>query len=169
MLIVWAAVPPGLMFAYSHLGQPIFGPSRYHLFSAPAYLILLAHGLTKLPPLLRWPLAAAGLALSMALLHAYSPTLKADWRGLAGWLNAQHPQATADPITVVVHPSDPRFPREQLEAARYYLAPRFRVVAAGSTAVFRRPMTYDVYCLTQPHATRDQGAIRQEFYGLVLK
>ena len=32
MLIVWAAVPPGLMFAYSHLGQPIFGPSRYHLY-----------------------------------------------------------------------------------------------------------------------------------------
>ena len=105
----------------------------------------------------------------MVLLHTYSPTLKADWAGLAGWLTAQHPQATPDAITVVVHPSDPRFPREQLEAARYYLAPRFRVVAAGSTSENRQPVIYDVYCLTQPHATRDQGAIRQEFYGLVLK
>ena len=151
ILIVWAAVPPALMYAYSYVGQPIFGPSRYHLFSAPAYLILVARGLTKLPALLRWPLAAAGLVLSMALLHAYSPTLKADWRGLARWLADRHPQPTADPITVVVHPSDPRFPREQLEAARYYLAPRFRVVTAGSTSEDGR-----IRRLTTSIASRDR-------------
>jgi mannosyltransferase len=169
ILIVWAAVPPGLMYAYSYVGQPIFGPSRYHLFSAPAYLILVAHGLTRLPRLLRWPLAAAGLVLSMVLLHAYSPTLKADWRGLAGWLAERHPTPTADPITVVIHPSDPRFPREQLEAARYYLAPRFHVVAAGSTPEAVQPSTYDVYCLTRPDAPRDEGPVRHIFYGLILK
>jgi mannosyltransferase len=169
MLIVWAAVPPVLMYVYSFLGQPIFGPSRYHLYSAPAYLILVAHGLTRLPPLLRWPLAAAGLALSMSLLHVYSPTLKADWRALGGWLDRQHPQASSLAITVVVHPSDPRFPREQLEAARYYLEPRFRVIAAGSNPESGQPVTYDVYCLTRPNATRDEGPVRGEFYGLILK
>ncbi len=169
ILIVWAAVPPVLMYVYSSIGQPIFGPSRYHLYSAPAYLILVAHGLTRLPPLLRWPLAAAGLALSMSLLHHYSPTLKADWRGLAGWLERQHPRGTTDRVTVVVHPSDPRFPREQLEAARYYLEPRFRVIAAGSTPETGQSATYDVYCLTQPHATRDEGSVRGEFYGLTVK
>jgi mannosyltransferase len=169
ILVVWAAVPPAAMYAYSWVGQPIFGPSRYHLFSAPAYLILLARGLTKLPPLLRWPLAAAGLALSLSLLHTYSPTLKADWRGLADWLARQHPRDTSEPITIAVHPSDPRFPREQLEAARYYLAPRYRVVAAGSTPENGEPLTYDVYCLTRPYDSSEKGTIRQAFYGLILK
>jgi 4-amino-4-deoxy-L-arabinose transferase-like glycosyltransferase len=169
VLIVWAAAPPMLMYLYSSIGRPIFGPSRYHLYSAPAYLILVAHGLTRLPPLLRWPLAAAGLALSMSLLHAYSPTLKGDWRGLAGWLEQQHPRGTADPVMVVVHPSDPRFPREQLEAARYYLEGRFRVIAAGSNPETGQSATYDVYCLTQPRARRDEGLARGEFYGLIVK
>ncbi len=129
----------------------------------------MAYGLTRLPPLLRWPLAAAGLALSMALLHAYSPTLKADWRALAGWLERQHPQPSSQAITVVVHPSDPHFPREQLEAARYYLEPRFRVVAAGSAFEIGRSATYDLYCLTRPRTTRDEEPTRGEFYGLILK
>lgn len=169
ILLVWASVPPGLIYVYSSIGQPIFGPSRYHLFSAPAYLVLVAHGLTRLPPLLRWPLAAAGLALAMMLLHNYTPTLKADWRGLAAWLNSRHPRATDDPITVVVHPSDPRFPREPLEAARYYLGPGFRVVAAGSTPEIDRSASYDVYCLTRPYATREERPAQREFYGLILK
>jgi mannosyltransferase len=169
ILIIWAAAPPVLMYVYSSVGQPIFGPSRYHLYSAPAYLILVAHGLTRLTPLLRWPLAAAGLALSMSLLHAYSPTLKADWRGLAGWLERRHPDGAPDRVMVVVHPSDPRFPREQLEAARYYLEPRFRVIAAGSSPETTQSATYDVYCLTQPRATRDEGQVRGEFLGLIVK
>ena len=44
ILIVWAAVPPALIYAYSFVGEPIFGPSRYHLFSAPAYLMLVRTG-----------------------------------------------------------------------------------------------------------------------------
>ncbi len=172
ILIVWAAVPPGLMYVYSYVGQPIFGPSRYHLFSAPAYLILVAHGLSRLPTLLRWPLAVAGLVLSMALLHAYSPTLKADWRGLARWLAERHHLPTTDSITVVVHPSDPRFPREQLEAARYYLAPPYRVVAddpATDRTEVRRGLTYHVTCLTQPQQRGDAEPGTQTFHGLILK
>jgi hypothetical protein len=52
------------------MAEPDFRPSRYHLLSAPAYPIPVAHGPTRLPTLLRWPLAAAGPVLSMVLLHA---------------------------------------------------------------------------------------------------
>ncbi len=151
ILIAWAAGPPVLMYVYSQLGRPIFGPSRYHLFSAPAYLILLAHGLARLPAWLRWPFAAVGLAFSLTLLHVYSPSPKADWRALSTWLNQEQRQTPNDPIAVVVHPSDPRFPREQLEAARYYLSPRFRVAGAGESTERKATdrTTFDVYCRTR--------------------
>jgi mannosyltransferase len=170
ILIIWAAAPPVLIYIYSYFGQPIFGPSRYHLFSAPAYLILVAHGLARLHPSIRWPIAAAGLALSLSLLHVYAPSLKADWRGLAGWLDRQRTRTTAGPITIVVHPSDPRFPREQIEAARYYLSPRFRVVAAGESS---KPganddvSTYDVYCLMEPMREPPPDAV--VFHGLIVR
>jgi hypothetical protein len=169
ILIVWAVVPPVLIYAYSFVGVPIFGPSRYHLYSAPAYLVLVGHGLARLPPLLRWPMAGAGLVLSMSLLQTYAPTIKADWRGLAAWLERHHPQAAPGAIAVVVHPSDPRFLREQPEAARYYLSPRFRVIAAGSNPEVGQSVTYEVYCLSQPHPIRDEGPIREAFYGLIVK
>lgn len=169
ILLVWAAAAPVGMYVYSYLSQPIFGPSRYHLFIAPAYLLLLAHGLTRLTPLLRWPLAAAGLFLSLTLLHAYSPTLKADWRGLAAWLDHEHPDASAHQIVVAVHPSDPRFPREQVEAARYYMGDRYRVVAAGSEDEPAAVARYDVYCLMRHHATKADRPARREFDGLVVK
>ena len=172
ILITWAAVPPVLMYLYSYMAQPIFGPSRYHLFSAPAYLILVAHGLARLPPLLRWPIAAVGLALSMSLLHVYNPSVKADWRGLARWLNQKQPRSTTEPITIVVHPSDPRFPREQLEAARYYLSPRFRVVSAGDStelAGIEPTTTYQVYCLMQPWNIEDPPPNTKSFCGLSIR
>jgi hypothetical protein len=168
VLITWAAVPPILMYVYSYLAQPIFGPARYHLYSAPAYLILVAHGLTRLPPLLRWPAAACGLIFSLLLLQVYSPAIKADWRGLAAWLSRQHPRGLNDPVTVVVHPSDPRFPREPIEAARYYLSPRFRVVLAGKTTDspdVGPTTTYEVTCLARPNiAYSEPGG--PEFHGL---
>jgi hypothetical protein len=172
VFLTWAAIPPALMYVYSYLAQPIFGPARYHLFIAPAYLILVAHGLTRLPPLLRWPAAAAGLILSLSLLRIYTPTLKADWRGLAAWLDRQHPQKTTEPIRVVVHPGDPRFPREPLEAARYYLSPRFRVVAAGKTdepAKTGRTTTLEVYCLTQPPQAANPEPNTRGFSGLIVR
>ena len=168
ILITWAAVPPISMYVYSYIGQPIFGPSRYHLFSAPAYLILLAHGLARLRPWLRWPMVILGLVLSLSLLQVYTPSLKADWRGLAAWLDQQpsHPSTT-----IVVHPGDPRFPREPLEAARYYLNnPRFHVVAAGeATAPEPAPSekTYQVYCLTKP-STDPQPNATVMFPGIIV-
>jgi mannosyltransferase len=89
VLLSWMIVPPVLMFVYSQVRRPIFGPPRYHLFIAPAYLILLARGLTVLRPILRWTLAAGALALSLSLLdsNVYSQLVKSDWRALARWLN----------------------------------------------------------------------------------
>jgi mannosyltransferase len=84
VLLTWTIFPPAAMFVSSAFARPIFGPPRYHLFSAPAYLILLAHGLCKLPYPLRWALAAGAFYLSLSLLDSqvYSQVVKADWRGL---------------------------------------------------------------------------------------
>ena len=137
-LLVWLMVPPMLLYLYSYVITSIFGPPRYHIFIAPAYLLLLARGLVVVPPPFRWSLAAGGLVLSLSLIQAdvYSQVVKADWRGLAGWLQREQARGAiggfrGKPV-VVVHPSDPRFPRDQVEAARYYLEPAWRVVAGAA-------------------------------------
>jgi 4-amino-4-deoxy-L-arabinose transferase-like glycosyltransferase len=177
ILLTWTAAPPISMYLYSYLFQPIFGPARYHLFVAPAYLILLAHGLAKLPSVIRWPAAAAGLVLSLRLIGAdvYTPAVKADWRALGEWLDQEQSGRPAgdslSPVTIVIHPSDPRFPRDQIEAARYYLSPRFRVVSDGegpepSAAV---PATiYDAYCLSKSQSPAP-GPNDHPFHGLLVK
>ena len=178
IFITWFAVPPLLMYCYSYIFQPIFGPPRYHLFIAPAYLILLAHGLTRFHAAVRWPLLAASTALSLSLLQGYQQAMKADWRGLAAWLETQERTAGAgDPdrqrVTIVVHPSDPRFPREQLEAARYYLSPRFRVIPADERdrddrATATEPI-YEVSCLARPEYGGESDPDEQAFYGMRVK
>ncbi len=150
ILLCWLVVPPVLMFVESWLRQPIFGPGRYHLFIAPAYLLLLAHGLCMLPGPLRWALALGAFCLSIAAIEASnnSPVVKADWRALGQWLS----QETQGNATIAIHPSDSRFPRDEVEAARYYLSPRHRVVlgsgdSAGASAG-DDAATFDVYCLS---------------------
>ncbi len=177
MLVTWTTMPPLMMYLYSSLFQPIFGPPRYHLFIAPAYLTLLAHGLSRLPALIRWPAAAAGLFLSLSLIRSgvYSQGGKADWRALADWLKGQSAQGIGGslpaPIKVAVHPSDPRFPRDEIEAARYYLSPAIQVELAGEPYRSARSepiTTYDAYCLAK---TRDErpDPDAQRFPGLVVK
>jgi hypothetical protein len=71
----------------------------------------------------------------------------------------------------VVHPSDPRFPRDEVEAARYYLGPRFDVVSGseGPESGAAKPATiYDAYCLSSS-ANAAPGTSGQAFDGLVLK
>jgi hypothetical protein len=172
ILLTWTGTPPVLMYGYSYIFQPIFGPPRYHLFIAPAYLILLAHGLSKLPWIVRLPAAAGALVLSLSLLSVgvYDRALKSDWRGLARWLDQARARSEA-PVTIVVHPSDPRFPRDQVEAARYYLAPKHFVDLAGEgaePAPREQSTTYDAYCLSQPgDGAADADA--QVFSGLIVK
>jgi len=175
--ITWAAAPPVLMYLYSYLAQPIFGPPRYHLYIAPAYLILLGHGLSQLPAAIRWPAAAGAAVLSLSLLQNYTQAVKADWRGLAEWLMFRENQGRGEDSpgrqTIVVHPSDPRFPREQLEAARYYLSSRYRVVGAGESTrapgVEHFATIYDVYCLTKPWDFKGAKPDDQLFEGLRVR
>ena len=162
---------------YSYFSEPIFGPPRYHLFIAPAYLILLAHGLARLPTVIRWPLVAVGAVLSLSLLQNYHQSLKADWRGLATWIETREANTRAGDSpraspTILVHPSDPRFPREQVEAARYYLSPRFRVVPAGERSAADTDLsgpTYEVHCLSGSNDPGKTDPAEQEFYGLRVK
>ncbi len=82
-LLIWLMLPPVVLYLYSRLAQPIFGPARYTLFCGPAYLLLVARGLARLPSAVRYPIAAAstGLALVLLLSMVFRPDLKADWRG----------------------------------------------------------------------------------------
>jgi 4-amino-4-deoxy-L-arabinose transferase-like glycosyltransferase len=169
LLLAWLIVPPLAMFTYSWIGRPIFGPPRYHLFIAPAYLILLARGLAAFPPPFRWAFAAVGLVLSLSLIEAnvYSQVAKADWRGLARWVAARPAtDASAPPaFLVVVHPSDPRFPRDQIEAARYYLEPTVTVLPGGKPETEERvrgeaargATVLEVRCLSVGEARRPQA------------
>jgi hypothetical protein len=121
-LLVWLTVPPTVLYVYSRLAYPIFGPARYTLFVAPAYLILVARGLARLPLVPRVIVAATTLGLAVWSLPAtvYAPDLKADWRGAAAFLDRSDPSATEP---VVVTSADPAH-NVEVETARYYLGPR---------------------------------------------
>jgi mannosyltransferase len=178
IFVTWAAVPPLLMYIYSYLAQPIFGPPRYHLFIAPAYLILLAHGLSRLPAPIRWPLAFGAVVLSLSLLQNYQQAMKADWRGLSAWLKSQEIQGKAggsppEHPTIVIHPSDSRFPREQLEAARYYLSAQARVIPARELSAFfvaglPEPI-YEVHCLSRPEIPGTRAPDEPNLFGIRVK
>ena len=118
-LLIWLNIPPLLLYTYSRVAHPIFGPPRYTLFVAPAYLILVARGLRKLP----WPLGiattAAGAIVSGAMLlnSVYRPDLKADWKDVAAYLNRR------DPGAVVALISADLSGNTELETARYYFGP----------------------------------------------
>ena len=118
-LLIWLTVPAAILYAYSRVAHPIFGPARYTLFAAPAYLILVARGLAKLPLPLGFTTAAGGAVLSGVLLLStvYRPDLKADWRAAAAYLDRRDPSAL-----VAVISSDPSR-NVECESARYYFRP----------------------------------------------
>ncbi len=130
-VLIWFLVPPLLLYGYSVVSHPIFGQTRYTLFIGPAYLLLLAQGLARLPRAASLPLASVGLILSMALLqsHVYAPDLKADWRAASKAILAEPTERR----TVVVFSEDPRWSRE-VEAARYYLGSTVEVYPAASVS-----------------------------------
>ena len=119
-LIIWLVVPPVLLYIYSRMMHPIFGPPRYTLFVGPAYLLLVARGVGRLPQPLA--IATATIAASLAgvmLLHdVYRPDLKADWKAAAVYLNQRDPTAV-----VAIFSAGPSRTTE-LETARYYFGPR---------------------------------------------
>jgi mannosyltransferase len=123
-LLIWLMVPPLLLYTYSYVSHPIFGPARYTLFVGPAYLLLVAHGLSKLP----WPVnlttAVVGAALSCIALvdGVYRADRYADWKSVAAYLDRHEPNT---PVTVI---TAGRFANTELETARYYLEPGRSVI-----------------------------------------
>ena len=61
-LLLWLILPPLALYLYSWVSDPVFGPARYTVFVAPAYLVLVASGLSQMPAVGRYPLAL-GLAI----------------------------------------------------------------------------------------------------------
>lgn len=138
-LVLWLVVPPMLLYACSWPGNPVFGPSRYTLYTAPTYLILVAQGLARLPPLTR---ACVAVALSLLIVlelgaTVYAPGLKADWRAFSTELAAWMPRSPGTEVTVFVKSSDP-VRNKEIQTARYYLPERCRLVPLED-AVSARP------------------------------
>ncbi len=175
-LLIWLLVPPVVLYVYSRVAHPIFGPARYTLFVGPAYLILVARGLSKLV----WPLglavAAGGVVLSGVMMRndVYRPDLKADWRGAAAYLNRRDPGA---PVAIL---SADASGDTELETARYYLGPDRRLISwadrPGDVIPSRDP-TWVAISLrdgrpasTLPAALTDEEFVREtvDFPGLRL-
>ena len=138
-LVLWLVVPPTLLYTYSWLGNPVFGPSRYTLYTAPAYLILVAQGLARLPLLSRACVAVALALLIVLQLGAtvYASGLKADWRAFSTELAARMAWSPGTEVTVFVESSDP-VRNKEIQTARYYLPGRCRIVPLEN-AVPARP------------------------------
>jgi hypothetical protein len=130
-LLLWLILPPVVLYIYSWLAHPIFGPARYTVFVAPAFLILVAVGLSRMPAFVRYPLAAVLALSSAAALRtaAYDPDLKADWRGFARDLAQTMATAPAQSSVVLVASADPGR-NVEVETARYYLPARAVAIAA---------------------------------------
>lgn len=141
-LWIWLLLAPVVLYVYSLVGYPIFGPSRYHLFVAPAYLLLVARGITSCS----WKIATPGVLLAFTLAWAslparvYASDLKADWRSAADWLRSDV-ETTREkrPLAILVIAPDPTHPATELFTARYYLddplgTTGFREVSVGTTA-----------------------------------
>jgi 4-amino-4-deoxy-L-arabinose transferase-like glycosyltransferase len=124
-VLIWFAVPALLLYGHSRISSaPIFGPPRYTLFVGPAYLILVARGLAKLPVVLRYTVAAAAVLLAAALLKTlvYAPDVKADWRSAAARVHAVDPRA---PVVLL---TDAPTNYGQFVPLRYYFGPDVKIM-----------------------------------------
>jgi hypothetical protein len=129
LLLTWLLGPVLLLYAASWVGRPLFGPARYTLFVAPAYLLLLGQGLARLTRL-----AAVGAGLGVAACMAqglaatvYADGLKADWRAAAALIRSVDGSDAAPEVAIAV--VDRRYVGE-LEVARHYLGGRATVRVA---------------------------------------
>ena len=123
-LVIWLIVPPVLLYGYSRVFHPIFGPSRYTLFVGPPYLILVARGMLKLPRSIGIASVAASAILSgyMLLDDVYRSGRDADWRSAAAYLDQREPRAMVAVVTGSL------FGNTELETARYYFGVNRAVV-----------------------------------------
>ena len=128
LLLIWLLVPPLLIHLYSAARHPISGPIRYVLYVGPAFLLLVARGLARLPrrPRLAAALAVAVLAGPAIRERAYDPEVKPDWRAAAATARRVAPRAS-----VVLLCTDEHF---YLPTLRYYLGPDAKLAPVGRYA-----------------------------------
>jgi uncharacterized membrane protein len=131
-LLLWFALPASVLYLYSLVSYPIFGPARYTAFVAPAFLVLVAAGLRQIPASIRYPAACllAIVAASALALRVYDPDLKADWRGFARSVSQILRERPGYRIVVIVATNDPAR-NVEVETARYYLPAACTVVTAA--------------------------------------
>ncbi len=127
LVLAWFVIPPLLLYGYSWLRHPVFGPARYTLFVGPAYLLLLGRGLAAVPRYLATLVLVTLVGLAVPLLRSSvtAPDLKADWRVGAAEIRQIDPEGAS----LVVYSEDPRWSRE-VDVARYYLGPLYEVTPA---------------------------------------
>jgi uncharacterized membrane protein len=176
-LLIWLVFPPLAVYTYSWISHPIFGPSRYTLYVAPAYLILVAQAIASLPFRARLIGAVCLALLVIPELRAtvYAPGLKADWRAFSDFVRARKAADPAMEIVVFVQSTDPARNLE-VETARYYLARLCRVLPleeAGSPKLNRAPELYVAAGAKQgaaPLPTPDlfQAVSQSQFPGLTV-
>ena len=119
-LIVWFLAPPTILYAYSWIGHPIFGPARYNVYVAPAFCLLVGCGLARLRFLAQFAMAWAlpGFAMMGLMSEGDRHVRKAAWREAAEFLDKTAPSA---PV-IVIPPGPGR--NFEVEVARYYLGDR---------------------------------------------
>jgi mannosyltransferase len=142
ILLVWLIVPPCALYLFSWVSYPVFGPARYTVFVAPAYLILVASGLSRIPAWARYALALALPAISgLALLPlVYAPDLKADWRSFSAEIFTSLVEHPRDSVLVIVASTGPDR-NVEVETARYYLPEHCTVLGSEETTAERLERT----------------------------
>jgi uncharacterized membrane protein len=100
--LVWFLVPTLLLLAYSLAGNSIFGPRRYMLFVGPAYLLLVARGISLLPRVsLRLAAMTTLTIMAGTTMASRSFVLeRTDWQGAAALIRREEPRA---PVVVMDH------------------------------------------------------------------
>ncbi len=161
ILLCWLILPPAALYLYSWQFHPVFGPARYTVFVAPAYLVLVASGLSRLPAWARYAVAA-GLAVASILAippTVYDPELKADWRGFSLALAEQRSRDPAGKLLVIVASNVPER-NVEVETARYYLPAGCDVIGsreAGAASESTRLATANVVY----YATSSRSSMKQ--------
>jgi mannosyltransferase len=131
LLLLWLIVPPTALYLYSLVSYPLFGPARYTVFVAPAYLIMIAWGLRQLRAGARYPIALGLVIVSAVAMGptVYAPDLKADWRDFSTAVAESMAARGGDKVLVIVASADP-LRNVEVETARYYLPVRCTAIAS---------------------------------------
>jgi hypothetical protein len=166
ILLVWLIVPPVALYVYSWIWYAVFGPARYMVFVAPAYLILVASGLSQIPGWARVPLGLALTSISAFTLFSlvYAPDLKADWRSFSAEVFRNLVEHPRDSVFVIVASTGPGRNAE-VETARYYLPEHCTVVGSEEATAERleRIDSGDVYFTVGSRHDRPVSSIPSQF------